>query len=338
MISVKKAFISFSSLFPLPGLLKFSGLKVLLPYHHVVSNDYLPHIKNLYDYKSTLAFEKDLDWLLKNFNPISAHDLYDHCFQNAPLPAGSFLLSFDDGFREVYDIIAPMLKKKGVPAIFFINPAFIDNKELFYRCKLSLVIEKLRGNPKLLSLFHSKYFPQAQRNFLSIRQSLLQLQYTDRKLADEWGAACEIDFDQYLEDQQPFMTSSQIKELSSQGFTIGAHSWDHPNYKFLSLNEQLEQTAASLHFISSFQDLKTFSFPHEDKNLTQSFFDEQKKKEDRILFFGVQNQKSETGNVVWHRFNAENPNLDLASLVKGMLVYNGMLRTAGRSAVSRSIT
>lgn len=335
MTSLKKAFISFSSLFPLSRLLKFSQLPVLLPYHHLVSNDYLPHIKNLYDYKSTLAFEKDLDWLLQNFRPITARELYDHCFYQSPLQPGSFLLSFDDGFRQVYDVVAPILNRKGVPAIFFINPAFIDNRELFYRCKLSLVIEKLRGNPKLLSVFHSKYFPERQRNFLSIQQSLLQLQYPQRKMADEWGAACEIDFTRYLRDEQPFLSSSQLKELAEKGFTIGAHSWDHPNYKFLSLNHQLQQTADSLNFISSFQDIKTFSFPHEDKSIPQVFFDEQKKKENRVLFFGVQNQKTENQNAVWHRFNAEDPQVDFPSLVKGMLTYKGFLRAAGRSEVLR---
>ena len=37
-------------------------------------------------------------------------------------------LTFDDGFRELHDVVAPILLRKGIPATFFVNSAFIDNK------------------------------------------------------------------------------------------------------------------------------------------------------------------------------------------------------------------
>ena len=61
------------------------------------------------------------------------------------LPPNSFLLTFDDGFREIYDIIAPILLDKGIPATFFISSGFLDNRELCYQHKASLLVEKVRN-------------------------------------------------------------------------------------------------------------------------------------------------------------------------------------------------
>ena len=61
------------------------------------------------------------------------------------LSQGKVFLSFDDGLREVYTIIAPILKERGLPATFFITTDFIDNKKLFYRNKASLLIEAIAG-------------------------------------------------------------------------------------------------------------------------------------------------------------------------------------------------
>jgi hypothetical protein len=52
-------------------------------------------------------------------------------------------LSFDDGLSACYDTIAPILLRKGVPATFFLNPAFIDNKALMFRYKISLCLNAL---------------------------------------------------------------------------------------------------------------------------------------------------------------------------------------------------
>ena len=43
------------------------------------------------------------------------------------------LLTFDDGLSECYQVVAPILKEKGIPATFFLCSAFVDNHELAYR-------------------------------------------------------------------------------------------------------------------------------------------------------------------------------------------------------------
>src|SRR5215467_14326014 len=139
----KKTYYYSTSILPIELLKKMNSGNVLLPYHHLVSDEKVKHVYHLYPYKGSTEFIADLDYLLTNFRPINPYELIKAIRNNESLPSGGFLLSFDDGLREVYDIVADILYKKGVPALFFLNPSFLNNKELFYRNKLSLVIDEL---------------------------------------------------------------------------------------------------------------------------------------------------------------------------------------------------
>jgi len=201
--------------------------KIIVPFYHTVAEQPLPHIKHLYRMKTVEEFQKDLDFLLKYFEPIDIETLYHlHIHKTVPKKP-VFHLTFDDGMKEMYDIVAPILIKKGVPATFFVNSAFVDNKVLFYRHKESLECEN-------------------------------------------------ISIDEFLEKEKPYLTTEQIKDLSKQGFSIGAHSIDHPYYYQIPFDEQLRQTRESLDFVSSIlnQKLRLFAFPFTDYNVSKQFFNE----------------------------------------------------------------
>jgi len=321
----KNLFRSLASALPLSIARRLSRIPLLLPYHHLISDEERPHVSELYSYKTPGQFVSDLEWLLKHYVPVSAEQAYDYVFDKKSLPPNAFLLSFDDGFREVHEIIAPILRAKGIPAVAFVNPSFIDNRELFYRCKLSLILHQVKKNSNLQKLFADRLSVIPGRYDL-LRSKILQLDYTGRELANEWGVWAGIDFNDYLLKDRPFMSSAQLEDLKRSGFTIGAHSMDHPHYGVLTEEEQLQQTAASLHAISRpGTERSYFSFPHEDRTVRPSFFDALSNR--RILFFGTQNNRPETSLPMLHRFNAERPQIEISQQVKAVHLYHFLLRS-----------
>lgn len=114
------------------------GLPTIFPFYHTVSDKKLAHIRHLYHYRSVREFEQELDFFLKHYEPVEPGQLIK---EGTISGKKQFLLTFDDGFAEIYHVIAPLLTKKGIPAIFFLNTGFIDNKDLFYRCKASILAE-----------------------------------------------------------------------------------------------------------------------------------------------------------------------------------------------------
>jgi peptidoglycan/xylan/chitin deacetylase (PgdA/CDA1 family) len=322
----------------LPGRLFRSGgpMGLLLPYHHVVSNEFLPHINQLYAFKNVQQFTEDLDFLLKHYKPLHPDDLAKAIYNHAAIPPGSFLLTFDDGFREVYDNIAPILEKKGVPAIFFINPAFVDNRELFYRCKISLLIDELKNKTADLLPDYSKVLAAAPATDTVIA-TLKNLNQNNAAVLDVLANNIHFSFQDFLEKQKPFLTSSQVVDLHKRGFTIGAHSMNHPYYHLLSVEEQVRQTIDSCNYVKEL--LRTeechFSFPHSDAGISQSVINAINQQQTGLLF-GIQNQKKELQNRILHRFNAERPETSVNALIKGQLLLNKIQQLTGRDTVKRN--
>jgi len=117
----------------LESLIKKSAFKFIAPFYHIISNENLDHISGLYPIKSVNTFKNELELFLKYYKPISENELIAYIQQHNTLPKKKFFLTFDDGFKECESIIAPILKNYGIPATFFINAAFIDNKEMMFR-------------------------------------------------------------------------------------------------------------------------------------------------------------------------------------------------------------
>jgi peptidoglycan/xylan/chitin deacetylase (PgdA/CDA1 family) len=338
MSLLKSIFYTTTSWLPTALLKRLAPATTLLPYHHTVSDEPLLHLQHLYRFKNRNQFSDDLDFLLRHFNPISVADLIEAVHTRKQLPAKTFLLSFDDGFREVHDVIAPILRTKGVPAVFFINPAFIDNKALFYRCKISLLIETLRradSGGSLLAAAASQLNCSDTR-LTTICQQLRTITQEDAHILDALAQLAGLSFDDYLNRVQPFMTTAQLQTLHQQGFTIGGHSWDHPYYELLSEDMQVRQTMDSCRFVQSFVAGKpmVFSFPHTDKPIRQSFF-EHPEIATLDLLFGVQNQKLELQNRLLHRFNAERPEYPLRKQINGLLLYLLLQQIMSRKLINR---
>ncbi len=142
MFFKRLAFSAISTL-PLKLLKRNAPIDVLIPYHHLVADEPVPYIEKLYAFKNSRQFEADLDYLLKYFEPVSLLDVIDHQKRGIKFTKKSFLLTFDDGLRQTYEIVAPILLRKGVSAALFVNPSFVDNKELFYDIKKGALLAKL---------------------------------------------------------------------------------------------------------------------------------------------------------------------------------------------------
>lgn len=248
----------------LKSLIKITKQKLILPFYHTVSNRELPHIRHLYQVRNVKQFTKDLDFFLKHYKPIDLHELKDIISNNKTIKENIFHLSFDDGLRECHEIIAPILKQKGIPATFFLNSNFIDNKKLFYKFKISLIVDKIDTINKKNNVFNK-----------SLLDNITSTNYSTKNILNKLAKTLELDFNTFLQTNKPYLTTPQIRSLISDGFTIGSHSIDHPEYRFISEKEQIRQTKNSIDFICNKFNLnyKIFAFPFTDFGVKKIFFE-----------------------------------------------------------------
>lgn len=72
-------------------------------------------------------FDKQMQYLKSYCNVIPFHLLYDILLKNAPVPANSVVITFDDGFKSFYELAYPVLRKYGLPATCFLVTSFLDD-------------------------------------------------------------------------------------------------------------------------------------------------------------------------------------------------------------------
>jgi peptidoglycan/xylan/chitin deacetylase (PgdA/CDA1 family) len=254
------------------------GVNPLVVYYHLVSDDEVPHVSNLYEFRNIWQFKRDMDVFLRFFHPVRLEDFLLSLDGKQELPKNAFLLSFDDGLAECYEVIAPILKEKGIPATFFICSAFLDNKQLSYDSKKSLLVSLIQSG-KASSQEKAKahaVLREANIQEIDLVVALLSVAYQKRFVLDQIGEALNYDFSIYLKVSQPYLTTNQGMELLKMGHCLGAHSIDHPCYQDLSLAEQIYQTCESVRFVKDRFSIKygAFAFPYSDANISKKFFRE----------------------------------------------------------------
>lgn len=253
-----------------------SRVSLAVPYYHMVSDAEVPHVRHLYRFRSVREFEADLDFLLRHFAPVSLDEIFAHLEGRGHLPQRCFHVTFDDGFREIHEVAAPVLRTKGIPATFFLNSAFLDGRGMAHHNKISLLLDRM---PEPLSKRVQQelevLLPAASGARAGLETRLLSIRYADQQILDTIAAIAEVDIDQYVATARPYLSSEEVINLIRQGFTIGAHSVDHPLYADLSLQEQITQTRQSIDFIVNRFGVKTraFAFPHTDAGVGPEFFD-----------------------------------------------------------------
>lgn len=239
-----------------------TGLDGIFPFYHAVTDQALLHTRHLYPLRSKARFEADLEVLLKYFEPVSMAD-----FLSGEVPGNArkipMVLSFDDGLVQCHQETMPILLKKGLPATFFLNNDFIDNRDLFFRFKVSLLLELLPGKS---GTEKTQAATLLQCRVPDLKNRLLGLSYPERDLLDTLAGAWSYSFREYLEKQPVYLSSSQVSDMIREGFEIGSHGFDHPQFSLLSQNETIH------HIRWSTEDLQTrfgmsyryFAFPFTD--------------------------------------------------------------------------
>lgn len=331
---MKDKIINLLAAFESGNLGKSFPLEYCLPVYHCISDEVLPHVKHIIRYKNTRQFEEDLDFLSKNFQFVDWSEFKDFVKGNFIPKKKISLLTFDDGFRDFYETVVPILERKGIYACNFINPAFIDNKDLMFRCKASLIVDTVEKkktlNPEIYPLLSLE---ELERE--AVKQQVLKIQYNEREVLNQLAEKLEIDFTEYLKEHQPYLCTEQLKILTKKGFGISSHSWDHPLYHKLALGDQLETTRRTFNYLKENCFLyESFAFPFTDFGVSKNFFEELFKNEEVFCSFGCAGIKLDSEVRNFQRIPMETGN-GAEKILKGETAYFKMKKLIHKNIIVR---
>lgn len=289
------SFMVFKSLLSDKMCVNLMPTETIIPIYHLVSDDYLPHVSQIISYPTIKKFTKDIDYYLKYFDTADPQNYINgDCFSNKSSKR-KFILTFDDGYAECYHIIRPILLKKGIPAMFFINQSPINNLELLYTNKISLLLSKInkksvtKNIDKILEILNDERIYD-KGIYYSIRRNI---KYSNRYILDALSPLFEIDYNDYVRLNRPYLTEDHLIQMSNEGFLLGAHSIDHPLISELPYQNQINQIMDSVNYtINTFKlNYKFFAFPFHDLNNNLSLYNYFSDK--GMVFFGTQSFKKD---------------------------------------------
>jgi peptidoglycan/xylan/chitin deacetylase (PgdA/CDA1 family) len=338
MPGIKRAIIRHLRHVPFAAALlqRMAGRRFVTFCAHVVSEERLPHIRHLFSYRTPRQFESDLDMLLKIRRPIGLDDLVAAIRAGISPPSDACLLTFDDGLREAGEIIAPILKRRGIPAAFFVNSDFVDNRAMFFRHKGSLIVEALRGKSGAAIRHVADALAAEGIGVQPLEPALLERSYGRRAALDGIAESLDLDLDAFLKARQPYLRLEDIRAMARDGFAIGAHSRSHPLFAELPYDEQREQALSSIDFVrrNIAPANLAFAFPFHDGGVSERLFADMASAGVGVSF-GTAGLRRDA--IAWnvHRIPAEDAASDVQDDLTVACAKSVLYRMVGRGMVRR---
>ena len=95
-------------------------------------------------------FQLTLQFLARHYRWLSLQELTEAIRTGAPVPANSVLLTFDDGYRDIFDEALPLLVRERIPASVFLPTGLVGASSAFWWDRLYFLLQALARKPEQL--------------------------------------------------------------------------------------------------------------------------------------------------------------------------------------------
>jgi peptidoglycan/xylan/chitin deacetylase (PgdA/CDA1 family) len=189
------------------------------------------------------AFDRQLRFLKKHFDVIVPGELE----QVRTKGRGRYvLITFDDGYRDNYEVAFPILKAHGLRATFFVATGFIDRPRIPWWDEIAWMVRSspysgLAANRWLCQpLVYDD--PDRERTVQSLLRKYKSLpgESASRFLDDMADATGS---ERYAATYDQWMTWDMLRALRDAGMCIGGHTINHPVLARLSRDQQSQEVA-----------------------------------------------------------------------------------------------
>jgi len=331
---IKRMLVYLACVWPLKALRALASKDLICVNYHSIKDWDGDRLINGRLYRSVNEFEKDILFLKKHYTIVDVQDVIRWKTEGKHLPPHSVLITIDDGLKVVYDQMFPVLRKYNVRPVLFVNPDFVDNKDLHYQRKKAMLKHLYRTN----DVYRDKIDSYLASLFGGIELSELMsaINYAQKSQIDQLVAYANISLHTELKKQPIYVSTADITEMQKCGWAIGAHSLDHPPYGELSIEEQVYQTLESIKRVHQQFNTseKIMAYPSNDKSLSKKLFEQVGHQYQ--LSFGVQGLKQDDIRNHINRIELESSSLCTKTALKYEYMKYIIQRLVGRAIHHRT--
>ena len=201
---------------------------------------------------------RHLRFIKRWFDPIGIGQLCAFARGRGRLPRNPLMVTFDDGYRDNYDVALPILLKHGVRAVFFLATDYVQRRRLYWWDRISLLVQRSR-RPRLVMEYPEPTSiplegPDARRKALARARRIVE----DRpgldlgRFLDQVEHAADVTISADEERrlvESTVMTWEQASALRRAGMDVQSHTQTHRVLQTLSgrdLERELRGSRRSL--------------------------------------------------------------------------------------------
>lgn len=215
------------------GLARFASAHMarILMYHNFCADG-----ERLPSHVTVSALRHQLDYLRRNFSVVPFSKLLERVQSGLPLGNHTVALTIDDGRRNCYQYLYPLLREFQMPATFFIVSSFVRGEDWIWTDKVQWLAQQ-RKRPEALAPHRIDSF------FRTLNQ--LRPEVRDAHIeALAWSMGLRIP-KAPPRGYEP-CTWSELKEMADSGLVeIGSHTATHPILSSVTDEESWQELVMS---------------------------------------------------------------------------------------------
>ena len=259
-------------------------------------------------------FLNQIKFFKTHFNFITIQQFLDSIYRNKDLPINSILLTFDDGLKDHYNYVFPILCKFEIQGLFFPSGEPIMSKSILDVHKIHFILASCKNMDDLINdifkfvkqnqfLYNLEdpelYFKKlAISNRFDSKEIIFIKRILQRELPEElrfilvgklfskYVTKHEQEFSKNL-----YLSIDEIKEMMSSGMYFGSHGFYHEWLSFLSqkkLHTEIKKGKDFCKMIGVDDDYLTMCYPYGD--FDDNVIKELKKHHFKAAFSVIQNK------------------------------------------------
>ena len=212
-------------------------------------------------------FEKEIGYLRERYVFASLEEVVTSLQASKTIPPRTAVITFDDGYKDVYLNAYPVLKKNSIPATVFLSTDYIDTRNLFWWDIVGYVIWQTKLNSLDFGGLGTYRLGSAQNRIRAIghfQEKLKSLADEKRREAiDTLVRTCDVAIPPDIGNEH-ILSWDEIREMGRNGISFGAHTATHPILTRMPLENARQEIIASKQRIETElgQEVVTFCYPN----------------------------------------------------------------------------
>ena len=259
----------------------------------IIVYHYVRHLKNT-QYKiygmEVEKFEKQIRTLKKKYNPIGAEEIIEVINNDKPIAKNSMMFTFDDGLKDHYKYVFPILKENKIEGVFFPSGKPIQEKMVLDVHKIQFILGSINNSSsvileikKNLNDFRKKFkiksfdsyykeyaiedrFDTKEVTFIkNLLQKGLPLILRSKLVNNLFKKYVTSDEEKF--SKKLYLSINEIYKMKKSGMVFGSHGYSHYWLSTLSekeLSKELKNNEQFLKKISG--NYKIICYPHGSYN------------------------------------------------------------------------